>query len=47
MIILFVIIVVILGAVLFLRGEGESYGKGHTRSNDKKRVNVTDKNFFL
>lgn len=47
MIVLFVIIVVLIGAVLFLRGEGDSYGKGNTFNNEKKRANVSDKNFFL
>jgi preprotein translocase subunit SecG len=47
MIILFIIIVALIGAVLFLRGEGDSYGKGNTNFNEKKKVNVSDKHFFL
>ena len=47
MIVLFIIIVALLGVVLFLRGEGGSYGKGNTGSVEKKEVNVSDKNFFL
>ncbi len=47
MIVLFIIIAAILGVVLFLRGEGDSYGKGNAGRTEKKRVNVSDKNFFL
>jgi len=47
MIVLFIIIVALIGAALFLRGEGDSYGKGNTITDQKKRVNVSDKNFFL
>ncbi len=47
MIVLFIIIVALIGAVLFLRGEGAGYGKGNTINNEKKRVNVSDRNFFL
>lgn len=47
MIVLFVIIIALIAAVLFLRGEGSSYGKGNAGANDKKRVNVSDKNFLL
>ena len=47
MIVFFIIIVAIIGAVLFLRGEGAVYGKGNALKEEKKRMNVSDKNFFL
>ncbi|MBL4594417.1 MAG: hypothetical protein JKX68_11475 [Flavobacteriales bacterium] len=47
MIVLFIIIVALIGAVLFLRGEGSSYGKGNAINAQKRRVNLSDKNFFL
>ena len=47
MIILFITIIALIGAVLFLRGEGAGYGKGNNQSDEKRRVNVSDKTFFL
>ena len=47
MIVFFIIVVVSIGAVLFLRGEGADYGKGNTFKEEKKTMNVSDKNFFL
>lgn len=47
MILLFVIIIALLLVVLFLRGEGSSYGKGNVRNDDKKSFSISDKNFFL
>jgi hypothetical protein len=47
MIILFITIVALFGAILFLRGEGDSYGKGNANFNEKKKVNVSDKHFLL
>jgi preprotein translocase subunit SecG len=47
MIILFIAIVALIGAVIFLRGEGAGYGKGNTFNDETKRVNISDKNFFL
>lgn len=47
MIVLFIAIVVLIGAIIFLKGEGAGYGKGNTFNDEKKRVNISDKNFFL
>ncbi|MBL4667701.1 MAG: hypothetical protein HRT73_14495 [Flavobacteriales bacterium] len=48
MIILFIVVIALLAAVLLLRGEGDSYGKGNTfHDNNKRKINFSDKNFFL
>ena len=46
MIVLIVMIILTSVAVLFLKGEGEGYGK-NVRNNEKRRVGFSDKNFFL
>ena len=45
--ILFIIIVTLLAAILFLGGEGDNYGKGSASSNGKRKVSISDKNFLL
>jgi len=47
MIVLFIVLVAVFGAVLFLRGEGDSYGKGNRFNDQKRKVNLSDKNLFL
>ena len=47
MIVLFVIIIMVFAAILFLRGEGSTYGKGNAGADEKKRFGVSDRNFFL
>ena len=47
MIVLAIVIVAIIGAIFALRGEGSTYGKGNNIRDEKRRVNVSDKNFFL
>jgi len=46
MVVLIVMIVLMLIAVIFLKGEGDRYGK-NVRKNEKRRVGFSDKNFFL
>ncbi len=47
MIVLVIVVIAIIGAVFALRGVGSSYGKGNDFSEDRGRVNMSDKNFFL
>lgn len=47
MLILFIVLVALLAIVLFLRGEGGSYGKGNSAYHEKKNLSTSDKNFFL
>jgi preprotein translocase subunit SecG len=47
MIILFIVLIALLAIVLFLRGEGDSYGKGNAGRNEKRNFGISDKNFFL
>ncbi len=47
MIIFFAILILLLLIVLFLKGEGSSYGKGNTTLSEKKSFGVSEKNFFL
>ena len=47
MLILFIVLIALLAIVLFLRGEGGSYGKGNSAHQEKKSFSVSDKNFFL
>ncbi len=47
MLILFIVLIALLAIVLFLKGEGASYGKGNNANHEKKSFTVSDKNFFL
>ena len=49
MIILFILLIAILVVILFLRGEGGSFGKGNdSRIRNKERsFDFSDKNFFI
>lgn len=47
MVILFAVLILLLPTILFLKGEGGSYGKGNTYDSEKKSFGFTEKNFFL
>jgi len=47
MVILFIVLIALLAIVIFLKGEGDSYGKGNAGRSEKKSFGLSDKNFFL
>ena len=47
MIIFLIILIVLVAAVIFLRGEGDSYGKGNVTGRQENKFGTSDRNYFL
>lgn len=47
MVIFLIILIVLVAAVLLLRGVGGSYGQGNVTGTQEKKLGTSDRNYFL
>ena len=47
MVILILLVIALFAVAFFLSGEGDSYGSGSVKENEKRRFSTSDKNYFL